>query len=146
MSCEHTTFFHVFYRETGKRLKSQTKEVVPNVNDYFEELNRYKRTQGPLKQTADATLVSRTSIKRLQKEKVDTGGAAFSTPTKRYRVSRCLLVDDFDCEAIRQKIYHLYQAKEHVTLTKLLLELKRDNIFRSQRSILSILLREMGFK
>ena len=131
---------------TGKRLKSQTKEVVPNVNDYFEELNRYKRTQGPLKQTANATAVSRTSIKKLWKEKVDTGGAAFSTPTKRYRVSRCLLVDDFDCEAIRRKIYHLYQAKEHVTLTKLLLELKRDNIFRGQRSTLRILLREMGFK
>ena len=103
---------------TGKRLKSQTKEVVLNVNDYFEELNRYKQTQRPLKQTADATGVSCTSIKRLQKEKVDTSGAAFSTPTKRCRVSRCLLVDDFDCEAIRRKIYHLYQAKEHVTLTQ----------------------------
>ena len=64
---------------TGKRLKSQTKEVVPNVNDYFEELNRYKWTQRPLKQTADSTGVSHTSIKRLRKEKVDTGGAAFST-------------------------------------------------------------------
>ena len=88
---------------TGKRLKSQTKEVVPNINDYFEELNRYKQTQRPLKQTADATGVSHSSIKTLRKEKVDTGGAAFSTPTKRYRVSRCLLVDEFDCEAIRQK-------------------------------------------
>ena len=67
---------------TGKRLKSQTKEVVPNVNDYFEELNRYKWTQGPLKQTADATGVSRTSIKRLRKEKVDTGEAGFFNSNK----------------------------------------------------------------
>ena len=144
MSCEHTTFFHVFSRVSEDANRKKTE--VSNKGGCSEELNRYKRTQRPLKQTADSTGVSRTSIKRLWKEKVDTGRAAFSTPTKRYRVSRLLLVDDLDCEAIRQKIYHLYQAKEHVTLTKLLLELKRDNIFRGQRSILCILLREMGFK
>ena len=68
------------------------------------------------------------SIKRLQKEKVDIGGAAFLTPTKRYRHSRCLLVNDFDHEAIR-RIYHLYQAKVHVTLAELLVVLKEDNSF-----------------
>ena len=35
----------------------------------------------------DATKLSRTSIKRLLKEKLGTGEGAFSTPTKRYRVS-----------------------------------------------------------
>ena len=43
----------------------------------------------------NATGVSSTSINRLWKEKVDIGWTAFSTPTKRYRLSRCLLVDDF---------------------------------------------------
>ena len=130
MSCEQTTFFHVFIKmQRGKRLRSQTKEVVANVYDYFEELHRNQHTQGPLKRTADAIGVSCASIKRLRKEKADTGGAAFSTPTKRYRHSRCLLVDDFGREAIRQKIYHLYQAKEHVTLNKLLLVLKRITSF-----------------
>ena len=33
-----------------------------------------------------------------------------------------------------------------MTLTKLLLLLKRDNLFRGQRSTLNILLKEMGFK
>ena len=147
MSCEQTTFSLVLVKmPTGKRLKSQTNEVVVHVYDYLEELSRYKCTQGPLKRTADATGLSRASIKRLRKEKVDTGGAAFSTPTKRYRFSRRLLVDDFDREAIRRKIYHLYQAKEHVTLTKLLLLLKRYNLFDGQRSTLNILLKEMGFK
>ena len=147
MSCEQTTFSLVLVKiPTGKRLKSQTKEVVAHVYDYFEELSRCKRTQRPLKRTADSTGLSRASIKRLRKEKVDTGGTTFSTPTKRYRSSRCLLVDDFDRKAIRRKIYHLYQAKEHVTLTKLLLLLKRDNLFHSQRSTLNILIKEMGFK
>ena len=79
MSCEQTTFSLVFVKmPTGKRLRSQTNEVVVNVYEYFEELNRCKRAQGPLKRTADATGVPSTSIKRLQKEKVDTGGVPFS--------------------------------------------------------------------
>ena len=150
MSCKQTTFSHVFSRscemQRGKRLRSQTKEVVSNVYDYFEEASRRQRTQGALKRTSDATGVSRTSIKRLRKERADIGGAVFSTPTKRYRVSRRLLVDDFDREAIRRRIYHLYQMKEHVTLAKLLVVLKEDNLFRGQRSTLHSLLREMGFK
>ena len=108
MSCEHTTFSLVFVNmPTGKKLRAQTKEVVVNVYEYFEELGRRKRAEGSLKRTSDATKLSRTSIKRLRKEKLSTGGAAFSTPTKRYRFSRRLLVDDFDHEAIRRKIYHL---------------------------------------
>ena len=57
---------HVFLRvhedTKRKRLRSQTKEVVANVYDYFEELYRRQRTQGPLKRTADATGVSPASI------------------------------------------------------------------------------------
>ena len=67
-------------------------------------------------------------------------------PTKRYKVSRRLLVDDFYCEAIRRKIYHLYQTKEHMTLLKLLVVLKEDNLFHGQRLTLIVLLMEMGFK
>ena len=147
MSCEHTTFSLVFVNmPSGKRLRAQTKEVVVNVYEYFEELGRRKRAEGSLKRTSDATKLSRTSIKRLRKEKLSTGGAAFSTPTKRYRFSRRLLVDDFDHEAIRRKIYHLYRCKEHVTLSKLFVMLKEDNLFHGQRSTLHTLLREMGFK
>ena len=44
---------------TGKRLRAQTKEVVANVYEYFEELGRRKRTEGSLKRTSDATKLSR---------------------------------------------------------------------------------------
>ena len=84
------------------------------------------------KKTSDATTVSCARIRKLWKETFDTGGAAFLTPTKRYRHSRCLLVDDFDCVPIKWKMYHLYQAKEQVTLAKFLVVLKKDN--RSQLS------------
>ena len=73
MSCEHATFSLVFVNmPTGKRLRAQTKEVVVNVYEYFEELGRRKQTEGSLKQTSDATKLSRTSIKRLWKEKLST--------------------------------------------------------------------------
>ena len=102
MSCKQTTLsFALVKMQRGKRLRSQTKKVVANVYDYFEEASRHQGTQGPLKRTCDVTGVSCTSIKRLWKEKADPGGAAFSTPTKRYRFSRPLLVDDFDHEAIK---------------------------------------------
>ena len=147
MSCKQTTLSFVLVKmQRGKRLRSQTKEAVANVYEYFEEATMCQRTQGPLKRTCDATGVSCIFIKRLWKEKAGPGGAAFSTPTKKYRFSRRLLVDDFDREAIRRRIYHLYQAKEHVTLAKLLVVLKEDNLFRGQRSTLHILLKEMSFK
>ena len=93
---EETTLSFVSVKiERGKRLKTQTKEVVANVYDYFEEASRCQRTQRLLKRTCDATEVSCTSTKRPRKEKAAAGGAAFATPTKKCRVSRHLLVDDF---------------------------------------------------
>ena len=55
MLCEHTTFSLVFVNmPTGKRLRAQTKGVVVNVYEYFEELGRCKQTEGSLKRTSDA--------------------------------------------------------------------------------------------
>ena len=81
MRTDHMSLMFV-KMQRGKRLRSQTKEVAVNVYDYFEEINRRQWTQGPFKQTADATGDSCASIKRLRK--VDTGGDAFSTLTKRF--------------------------------------------------------------
>ena len=48
MSCENT---HVFVKDAKeKRLRSQTKQVVANVCEYFEEIHRCQRTQGSLKE------------------------------------------------------------------------------------------------
>ena len=117
MSCEHTTFSLMFVNMlTGKRLRAQTKEVVVDVYEYFEELGRCKRTKGSLKGTSDAKNLSRTSIKRLRKEKLSTGGAAFSTPTKRYRFSRPLLDSQYHSHIQIQKNtgdYHDEMTADH---------------------------------
>ena len=63
---------------------------------------------------------SEATIKRVRMERTH-GGSEFSSPAKRYKVARRrIVVDNFDREAIRWCIYQLYDAKEHVTLTKLL--------------------------
>ena len=56
-------FFLTLEKAKGKILKLQTKDVVANVYDYFEEVSRHQRTQGSLKRTSDATGVSHTSYK-----------------------------------------------------------------------------------
>ena len=60
MRTDHV-FPHVREDAKRKRLRSQTKEVVANVYNYFEEIHRCQRTQGP-----------HVRINRLQRKKVDT--------------------------------------------------------------------------
>ena len=64
--------------------------------------------------------VSEQMIMNIKKEAI-SAGSAFRSPAKQYRLSRRrALVDTFDWEAIRRKVYQLYEAKEHMTLSKLL--------------------------
>ena len=46
--CEHAKWKEI------ENLRAQTKEVVVNVYEYFEELGRRKQTEGSLKRTSDA--------------------------------------------------------------------------------------------
>ena len=66
MQTDHV-FFHA--RENAKEKRLKSKEIVANAYDYFEEVSRCQRTQGPLKRTSDVTGVSHTSIKRLRRER-----------------------------------------------------------------------------
>ena len=59
-------------------------------------------------------------IASIQQE-ASCGSAVFSSLEKWYRVSRWSgLVGTFNHEAIRRKIYQLYEVKEHMTAKKLL--------------------------
>ena len=64
--------------------------------------------------------ISESTIIRLRRERA-VSGTDFSSPAKHYKMSRRqVVVDDFDQEAIRRRIYQVYEAKEHLTLLKLL--------------------------
>ena len=62
--------------------------------------------------------ISEQTITRVGQE-ASCGSAAFSSPAKGYKVSRWrVLVDTFDCEAIKRGLYQLYEVKEHMTVKK----------------------------
>ena len=54
--------------------------------------------------------------------------------------------DRFDIDAIRRKIYTFYERKEHLTITKLLKSVRDDGLFNGKRTMLRLLLKELGFK
>jgi hypothetical protein len=66
----------------------------------------------------------KTTLRSILKEGHEELG--LSTPKRTYRHTRkTILVDGFDREAIRRKIYlyEIYNKKEHVTIAKLLVRL-----------------------
>ena len=106
----------------GRRVRSETKTVVCNVFSYFEKQAKKGRiTSSPLIRTVHATGLSRTTVIRIRRERRSLPDEEFPTPTKRYRRTRRQVVtDDFDREAIRRRIYNLYEQKLNITLNKLL--------------------------
>ena len=64
----------------------------------------------------------------MEKRKLE--GAEFTSPEKRYKKSRLrIIVDDFDCDAIRRTVHEFYAKKEYPTLDKLLQILKEKELF-----------------
>ena len=114
----------------GIRVRSQTKEVIHNVHDYFERINKKVTTKTPVKRTSEATKLGETTVRLILKEKKEKG--TFESPAKRYKRSRKEVVDDYDEEGIRKAIYAMYDRKEHITLNKLLKIVREDQLFFGQ--------------
>ena len=107
----------------GRRVKSQTKKVVCNVLAYFERQAKKARvSSSPLIRTVKATGLSRATIIRINREQRRLPeDVEFSSPVKRYcRIRKQVVIDNFDREAIRRRIYHLYAQKINITLNRLL--------------------------
>ena len=110
----------------GKRLRSQTKEVITSVYDFLENQSKKARiSSNLLEKTAKATRVSRRTVARIRHEKRGLhDGDSFATPPKRYgRSRRQINPDDFDQEAIRRYVYRLYEEKVNITLDRLLVRI-----------------------
>ena len=129
----------------GKRLRSGEKDIIMNVQAFFE----FKKSKGKsilrnkvLERTAKATKIGKTSIKAIIKDY--RGQGKFESPVKRFQSSRD--PDDFDRAAIRQTIHQFYASKEYPTLNKLLIQLQDKNVFSGGRSTLAKVLKTMGFR
>ena len=118
----------------GKRLRSQTKEVICGVYGYLEsQAKRARISYRVLERTAKATTVSRRTVARIwQEQKQLRDGDRFALPPKRYQWSRWRIIsDDFDREAIRRHIYCLYEQKVNITLDWLLVRILLWFIFNA---------------
>ena len=82
-----------------------------------------------------------------QQTKGQTTNMIFESPRRRYRHSRKRVTPDrFDKDAVRRKIYDLYEQKQHVTVTKLLKTLQDNGLFNGRKTSLRQLLHDIGFK
>ena len=80
------------------------------------------------------------------RKKRSTDDSTFESPSKRYKSFRLrVITDTFDREAIKRKIYEIYEWKEHVTLSSLLIKLEDAGLFSGKWMKLAELLKEMGF-
>ena len=72
------------------------------------------------KKTVEATGYYKRTIERVIAEKRRLDGAEFTSPAQRYKKNRKhIIVNDFDCDAIRQTVHEFYARKEFPTLYKL---------------------------
>ena len=82
----------------GQRLRRATKNIICNVYAFFEEQHKKSRACAPAKlstKTAWATRYSLRTVERVLAIKRASSGAAFESPSKRYKASRvCIVVDD----------------------------------------------------
>ncbi|KAI5708322.1 hypothetical protein M8J77_020542 [Diaphorina citri] len=134
-------------------LKSQSREIVQNVRDYFQSQCATVRESVDL--THQATKVPARTIYRIKKEKKslvctspdeDKNANFLSTPKRGGRKRTITEPGSFDRLAICQIIYNFYRRKEYPTLDKLLQALREQELFDGGRSSLQVLLHNIGFK
>ena len=72
-----------------------------------------------------------------QQTEGQTTNTIFESPQRRYRHSRKRVTPDrFDKDAVRRKIYDLYEQKQHVMVTKLLKTLQDNGLFNGKKTSL----------
>lgn len=148
----------------GSTIRRQARIIISNVASYFERERNEKRVLHPVEQvqvrTAEATGVSCTTVKRIQKEVKDAeqigksyAEVAQSPGKSRSRSSPVTAVDSFQLEAIRRRVHQFYLDKELPTVDKLLESLRQvddvtqEAIFSGgQESLRQVLKNQLGFE
>ena len=121
----------------GRQINSTSKQIMCNVYDYFENESR-KRKGSALpklgKKTSKATGYCKQIVEQIIAEERILEGAEFTSPEKWDKKSRLrIVVDDFDCDAIRCTVHEFHAKKEYPTLDKLLQILKEKELFTGGR-------------
>ena len=102
----------------GHRVRSDCRTVIYNVKKFFDERSRRLepiKVGDVVQITAEATGLSKSTVKWICSEGAITGGN-FGSPVKRYGTSRKKVVtDDFDRAAIRRTVHEFYTRKVYPT-------------------------------
>lgn len=138
----------------GKKLHSQTKEVINNVLTFMKTEAAEGITIGLEKvqeRVKKATGVSRSSIQRISAEakKIESGQiVSFETPDKkRTTKKRVLDIDEFDECVVRRTVYGFYITEKRVpTVDSLRRKLAELIGFTGGNTTLRALLRRLGFR
>lgn len=136
----------------GRVLKRQSRELVLKLHDYFEQENQNGGPLIPISQVrnrvAAALGISLSSVTKITTEAYGKSGLEnnkLSTPKSKRRPRVVTNVDDFDADAIRRHVYDYYLRKEIPTLRNLIVSLKRNGLFRGEKSSLAKVLKIIGF-
>lgn len=137
----------------GQTLKSDFRELVIKLQDYFERENQ---NGGPLipvaqvqERVAQALGISKRTVTNINKQKFGSSGSednVLQTPKKKRRTKPITNIDNFDADAIRNHVYGYYLRNEYLNRIKLLGSLKEAGLFNGGKTALSKILNHIGFE
>ena len=130
-----------------KILTSQSKEIILNVSNFFE--NEIKEpssipTKAFIEKASVATAVSESTVRRIRKEYTKSG--KIQSPKKR-EGQALKPIDDFDESLIRKRIHDFYIYRHELpTIAKLHKTLQEDINFAGSTTFLRTIVKNLGFK
>lgn len=144
---------YVSVGKQGVPLRSQSRELVCRVRDFFQQ---EKINKGPLipvekvvDRTAAALKINKNTVVEIGKEKklCEENNGILKTPNKKItKTKRVTGLDAFQTNAIRCHVYAYFQRKEYPTVKKLHVSLAESDLFHGSKSSLNTVLKRLGFK
>lgn len=136
----------------GVPLRSQARQLVSRVRDYFD---REKSNNGPLlpvgqvvDRTCAALNIGKNTVVKICKEKRrhEESGSKMVTPRKKRCIAkRVTKLDAFQKDAIRRHVYSYFTRKEYPTIKKCHVTLKEADLFKGSKTSLRTVLKRLGF-
>ena len=128
----------------GKPTASGEQVIINNVFKYFKANNPSDRDHSLFERTAEATVSSLSSVRRIVQQKDGPKTPGKKRPNRKEEFSK---VDEFDLGVIIKRIVHGYYArKETFSSKKLQKQLKEEIAFPYSISTLGFVLEKLGFR
>jgi transposase len=144
------------YTKVGKQgvpLRSQSRELVCRVKDYFQQEKINKGPILPVEQvinrTAAALNIYKNTVVKVCKEKKlsEESGTKLRTPNKKIaKTKRVTGLDAFQKDAVRRHVYGYFSRKEYPTVKKLHVSLAESGLLKASKSSIATVLKGLGFK